>query len=54
MAAMWLFLLLKWSFTICPMPYNLIQNVLSVSLNKTLLTSPEKLNEEVKRDIYIN
>ena len=25
----------KWSFTICPMPYNRKQNVLSASLNKT-------------------
>ena len=29
----------KWSFTVCPMPYNHLSNVLSVSLNKKCPTN---------------
>ena len=43
-------LLSDWSFTICPMPYDHKQNVLSVSLNKTF----PSLCTDIGLSIYCN
>ena len=47
-----LFPLSEWSFTICPMPYNNIKNVLSMSLNKTFPSFlPSFVTPVVEQDI---